>query len=97
MCLFLNRIAFANQVGSVPLDWALGAFILQTTAAADAEKPNWPFAILINHSPILLSVVAILMISMLVSWTLSKWRKPQVKTIYDLEKGRYIVTRVNRC
>ncbi|KAI6676836.1 hypothetical protein NL676_037632 [Syzygium grande] len=92
-----DRIAFANQVGSVPLDWALGAFILQTTADADAEKPNWPFAILINHSPILLSVVAILMISMLVSWTLSKWRKPQVKTIYDLEKGRYIVTRVNRC
>ncbi|KAF8021473.1 hypothetical protein BT93_G1805 [Corymbia citriodora subsp. variegata] len=92
-----DRIAFANQVGSVPLDWALGAFILQATAAVDAEKPSWPFTILINHSPILLLLLAILIISMLISWTLSKWRKPQVKTIYDLEKGRYIVTRVNRC
>ncbi|KAI3429160.1 ATP-diphosphatase [Psidium guajava] len=92
-----DRIAFANQVGSVPLDWALGAFILQTTAAADAEKPNWPFNILHHDLPILVSLVAILIISMLISWTLSKWRKPQVKTIYDLEKGRYIVTRLNRC
>ncbi|KAM1065485.1 hypothetical protein ACFX2B_020789 [Malus domestica] len=55
-----ERIGFANQVGSIPLDWALGAFILQM-------------------------------------WSVSKWRKPQLKTIYDLEKGRYIVTRVSKC
>ncbi|XP_010066911.2 probable apyrase 6 isoform X1 [Eucalyptus grandis] len=91
-----DRIAFSNQVGSVPLDWALGAFILQATGATDVEQPSWPFTVVNNHSPILLSLLAILIISMFISWIISKWRKPQVKIIYDLEKGRYTVTRVNR-
>ncbi|XP_020207809.1 probable apyrase 6 [Cajanus cajan] len=36
-----ERIKVANQVGSIPLDWALGAFILQTTADADIQNHNW--------------------------------------------------------
>lgn len=28
------------------------------------------------------------------AYFVSKWRKPHLKTIYDLEKGKYIVTRV---
>ncbi|KAK8945789.1 putative apyrase 6 [Platanthera guangdongensis] len=35
-----NRVVFANQVGEVPLDWALGAFIMQKTAEA-AIHPDW--------------------------------------------------------
>ncbi|KAG9151377.1 hypothetical protein Leryth_023812 [Lithospermum erythrorhizon] len=29
-------------------------------------------------------------------WTVSKWKKAQQKTIYDLEKGKYIVRRIRR-
>ncbi|XP_014520985.1 probable apyrase 6 isoform X2 [Vigna radiata var. radiata] len=36
-----ERVKVANQVGSIPLDWALGAFILQTTADADIQNHNW--------------------------------------------------------
>ncbi|KAF5751989.1 apyrase 6 isoform X1 [Tripterygium wilfordii] len=92
-----ERIGFANQVGSIPLDWALGAFILQSTADLDVEQPDWIATITSEDSPTLLSLIAILVILMFVAWSVSKWRKPQLKTVYDLEKGRYIVTRMNRC
>ncbi|TQD78247.1 hypothetical protein C1H46_036192 [Malus baccata] len=72
-----ERIGFANQVGSIPLDWALGAFILQSTSDLDVGHSDWLTTIIV--------------------WSVSKWRKPQLKTIYDLEKGRYIVTRVSKC
>ncbi|KAA8529422.1 hypothetical protein F0562_033779 [Nyssa sinensis] len=37
-----ERIGFANQVGDIPLDWALGAFILQSTGDLGVEwAPNW--------------------------------------------------------
>ncbi|XP_054810155.1 probable apyrase 6 [Prosopis cineraria] len=89
-----ERIKVANQVGSIPLDWALGAFILQSTADSDAQNHNW-IANVSNGSPTLLLLIAIFVI-LFTAWSISKWRKPQLKTIYDLEKGRYIVTRVGR-
>ncbi|XP_009360337.2 probable apyrase 6 isoform X1 [Pyrus x bretschneideri] len=91
-----ERIGFANQVGSIPLDWALGAFILQSTSDLDVGHSDWLTAIIDDGSPTLLSVIFIFSILMFTVWSLSKWRKPQLKTIYDLEKGRYIVTRVSR-
>ncbi|KAI9111514.1 hypothetical protein K1719_017204 [Acacia pycnantha] len=90
-----ERIKVANQVGSIPLDWALGAFILQSTADSDVQNHNW-IANISNGSPRLLSLIAIFVILLFTAWSISKWRKPQLKTIYDLEKGRYIVTRVGR-
>ncbi|KAF3431464.1 hypothetical protein FNV43_RR26195 [Rhamnella rubrinervis] len=90
-----ERISVANQVESIPLDWALGAFILQSTSDLALEQPDW-FSIISDESPTLLSLIAIFIILMFTAWSISKWRKPQLKTIYDLEKGRYIVTRVNR-
>ncbi|XP_061355433.1 probable apyrase 6 isoform X2 [Gastrolobium bilobum] len=36
-----ERVKVANQVGSIPLDWALGAFILQTTSDADIQMHDW--------------------------------------------------------
>lgn len=83
-------------MGNIPLDWALGAFILQNTAKLDLEHAHWIANIISDDSPTLLSIIAIFLVLMFVAWSVSKWRKPQLKTIYDLEKGRYIVTRVNR-
>lgn len=91
-----ERIKVANQVGSIPLDWALGAFIMQTAADADIQNHNWFASIFSNESPTLLSLVGIFVILLFAAWSISRWRKPQLKTIYDLEKGRYITTRVGR-
>lgn len=91
-----TRIRVANQVGSIPLDWALGAFILQSTSELDIGHTGWISAIISDGSPTLLSVIFIFAILLFTVWSLSKWRKPQLKTIYDLEKGRYIVTRIGR-
>ncbi|KAL5100252.1 hypothetical protein RYX36_004579 [Vicia faba] len=94
-----ERIKVANQVRNVPLDWALGAFILQTTTAdpdPDPHNHNWIAAIFSNESPTLLTPVGIFIILLFTAWSISRWRKPQLKTIYDLEKGRYITTRVCR-
>ncbi|RDX92835.1 putative apyrase 6 [Mucuna pruriens] len=88
-----ERIKVANQVGIIPLDWALGAFILQTTADGDIlQNHNWIATIFSDEPPTLLSIIGIF-IMLLTAWSISRWRKPQLKTIYDLEKGRYITTR----
>lgn len=92
-----ERIGYANQVGDIPLDWALGAFILQSTTNLEAEHSDWITTVVSDESPTLLSLVVILIILMFTVWSISKCKKPQLKTIYDLEKGRYIVTRINRC
>eukprot|EP00257_Ricinus_communis_P018158 XP_015576788.1 probable apyrase 6 [Ricinus communis] len=91
-----ERIGYANEVGNMPLDWALGAFILQSTAELDMQHPDWIATIINDDSPTLISLIAIAILLMFVAWSISKWRKPQLKTVYDLEKGRYIVTRVGR-
>ncbi|KAK6159953.1 hypothetical protein DH2020_003334 [Rehmannia glutinosa] len=36
-----NMIGYANQVDNIPLDWALGAFILQSAANLDANHSDW--------------------------------------------------------
>ena len=93
----MSRIGFTNHVGDVPLDWALGAFILQSTADLDAEQPpNLMATTVRNDSHTFIALIVIVIIVMFGACSLSKWRKPQLKTIYDLEKGKYIITRVSR-
>ncbi|CAN4124473.1 unnamed protein product [Withania somnifera] len=92
-----DRIGYANEVENIPLDWALGAFILQSTVELDKEHSGW-FAIMFSEDPlILLLFFAFFILVMFTAWYVSKWRKPQLKTVYDLEKGKYIVTHVGRC
>ncbi|XP_043706061.1 probable apyrase 6 isoform X2 [Telopea speciosissima] len=91
-----NRINFANKVGDIPLDWALGAFILHNTDDSGVGQNDWIATIIVEDSSTLLSLIVVAAILIVTVWFVSKWRKPQLKTIYDLEKGRYIVTRVNR-
>lgn len=91
-----ERIRVANQVGDIRLDWPLGAFILQSTANMDVNHPDWISTIINDDSPTLLYLICIVVIVMFTAWSASKCRKPHLKTIYDLEKGRYIVTRISR-
>ncbi|XP_073105103.1 probable apyrase 6 isoform X3 [Elaeis guineensis] len=90
-----KRIGFANQVGGIPLDWALGAFIMQKMPKQSPEHSGWITAIVGNDSSIL-SLFLVPSVLIMTAWTVSKWKKPQLKTIYDLEKGRYIIRQVNR-
>ncbi|KAL2903908.1 putative apyrase 6 [Bienertia sinuspersici] len=91
-----RRIGYTNQVENVPLDWALGAVILQTTGATNGANHGWISSLIgIDFPNISLIMVATTLLIFAVCY-ISHWRKPYFKTIYDLERGRYIVTRINR-
>ncbi|XP_010554315.1 PREDICTED: probable apyrase 6 isoform X2 [Tarenaya hassleriana] len=92
-----GRIMFTNQAGDMPLDWALGAFILNTASTISHASHHlaWINALIGHDSTKLLYLIGIsIFLVFSVCWV-SKWRKPQLKTVYDLENGRYIVTRIN--
>lgn len=90
-----RSIGYTNKVDNVPLDWALGAFILQTTAASNGANHGW-MASLTSDFPNVFLIVGVAFLLIFTACYASHWRKPYLKTIYDLEKGRYIVTRINR-
>ncbi|KAL6009193.1 hypothetical protein ACLOJK_022420 [Asimina triloba] len=81
-----ERIAFANQVGDIPLDWAVGAFIMLRAADSDAEGLDWVVGMVGDDSSAPLSLFIVSAALIFIAWLVSKWRKPQLKTIYDLEK-----------
>jgi apyrase len=85
------RVRFTNFVGSTPVDWALGAMIYQLSNGLGAQPPSGRWL----GSPNLLAGVAALGGVALVLFayrTLTAYRRSNVTTIYDLEKGRYILT-----
>ncbi|PKI40301.1 probable apyrase 6 [Punica granatum] len=92
-----ERIETANRTGNIiPLDWTLGAYIVQTMVdPVYSEQDNFG-QIVGNESVTYFSLFAILLVVVLAIVLIFQWRKPQFKTIYDLEKGHYIVTRVPR-
>ncbi|KAI3796051.1 hypothetical protein L1987_38713 [Smallanthus sonchifolius] len=90
-----KRIGYANQVNNIPLDWALGAFIFETMSELNAGQLNPPKSIFTVDSSMLSGLIFVIVL-LLAAYYVSKWRKPSVKTIFDLEKGKYIVTRVVR-
>lgn len=90
------RIGFVNQTESTPLDWTLGAFIFQSMQEPPELEHKNQDRIVGNESVTYFSLFAFLLIATLAAIFVLQWRKPQLKTIYDLEKGRYIVTRVPR-
>lgn len=91
-----KRIGFANNTEGVPFDWTLGALIFQSMLEPLESEINNLDEIVGNESVTYFSLFAILLIALLASFFVLQLRKPQLKTIYDLEKGRYIVTRVPR-
>lgn len=90
-----KRVGFANQMGNAPLDWTLGAFIMQTVEEPEMDPDNLT-RIIGNNTVTYLSMFAALFFVIIAAFFVSQLRKPQLKTIYDLEKGHYIVTRVPR-
>lgn len=90
-----KRIGYANQVNDIPLDWALGAFIFQVMSDLDIRQ-LYPTKSILNADFSTLGGLVFVSLLLFATYYVSKWRKPTVKTIYDLEKGKYIVTRVGR-
>ncbi|KAG0471331.1 hypothetical protein HPP92_015877 [Vanilla planifolia] len=80
-----SRLWFANQVDGIHLDWALGAFILQTK-----EHLGWAASIFHFNFFSLLGIITVFLLLMFFIWLMLRLQKPQLKTVYDLEKGRYI-------
>ncbi|XP_020694998.1 probable apyrase 6 isoform X2 [Dendrobium catenatum] len=86
-----KRLWFSDNVQNIQVDWALGAFIMKTM-----EQMGW--IAFISHDRFF-TLFGIIVLSSLLSfaiWLILRLRKPQLKTVYDLEKGRYIVTKVSR-
>ncbi|KAL8518715.1 hypothetical protein ACS0TY_009893 [Phlomoides rotata] len=81
-----HRIKYASHVHDTPLDWALGAFILQSAAELDENNSDMMGTIIRGELSSLPLLFGLLLVFVFVSWFVSKWRKPQLKTIYDLEK-----------
>ncbi|CAK9863058.1 unnamed protein product [Sphagnum jensenii] len=85
-----ERVKFTNKVHDVPLDWALGALIVRLNEDVEQSSPVWwMFTVLVLKG---LFLVALLGIGILAIWFVARCRRPQLTTIYDLEKGRYITT-----
>nr|XP_018680908.1 PREDICTED: probable apyrase 6 [Musa acuminata subsp. malaccensis] len=87
-----KRIEYTNQVGDMEIDWALGAYIVQSMTKS-SENAGWVTAMIHGDLVLLLLVASALLV--LTAWLVSKWRRPRMKTIYDLEKGHYIITRAS--
>ncbi|KAM3239795.1 hypothetical protein ACQJBY_053466 [Aegilops geniculata] len=86
-----KRIEYSNQIGDTHIEWALGAFIANTKhrilGASGAAATRAP-----KHRPVLAVLGAFLACGVFLGL---RWRKPKTKIIYDLEKGRYIMTRIS--
>lgn len=91
-----NRLQYANQVGSTELEWALGAFIMHSISNLNTNHAYEITSLVRSNIASILSPFVVFVLLAFAVWIVLRWRKPQLKTIYDLEKGRYIVTRVNR-
>ena len=84
---------------STLVDWRLGAFITQTLMEPpESEEVEKVVTHMIGNKSISYFVLfAILLVFvLLVAFFVMKLRKPQFKTVYDIEKGCYIVTLIPR-
>ncbi|CAN6319816.1 unnamed protein product [Urochloa humidicola] len=86
-----KRIEYSNQAGDIQVEWALGAFI--TLMHNTSLKPSHTAAASTHSNRTLFAVVGMFLLCGV--FLVSRWRKPKTKIIYDLEKGRYIITRIS--
>ncbi|GAB4859912.1 hypothetical protein Ancab_011393 [Ancistrocladus abbreviatus] len=92
-----ERVGFSGDAGIIPVDWTLGAFVFQMMSEPLELKMDTEDQIVGTESVTYFLLFAfLLIIVLLATFFVMKLRKPQFKTIYDLEKGRYIITRVPR-
>lgn len=93
MSIRASRIGFSIHEEGAPVDWTLGAFILHMEMGPQLESEA---DIIGNETVMCLSLFAVLFLVLVAAFYTTWWRKPQMKTVYDLEKGHYIVTRIPR-
>ncbi|CAL5001937.1 unnamed protein product [Urochloa decumbens] len=91
-----KRIDVVNQIHGVPVDWALGAFVVQTTLNRTEYSDSSVSYLNSYDSSGLAPLFLITTVVVFTAFSILRWRRPQLKTIYGMEKGRYIITRVNR-
>lgn len=72
-----TRVVFANQVGEVPLDWALGAFIMQKTSEA-AIHSDWIAIFILAIRSHLRSIFVFVSILMFLGWFVLNRLRPQL-------------------
>ena len=94
--ILICRVGFGNRKINSDVDWTLGSFITETMAEPLELEHLDTGMIVGNESVTYFSLFAFLFLFMLAAFFVLQWRKPQLKTVYDLEKGRYIVTRIPR-
>ncbi|KAK6926443.1 Nucleoside phosphatase GDA1/CD39 [Dillenia turbinata] len=95
--IYDKRIGFAQHGNGGAVDWTLGAFVLQTMLFEPLElEPDNSDHVVGNDMVTFFTLFAILLMVVVAALFVVKWRRPQLRTIYDLEKGHYIVTRVPR-
>lgn len=90
------RVGYGNQNINRHVDWTLGYFIIETNAEPLELEHIDTGMIIGNESVTYFSLFAFIFLVMLAGFFIMQWRKPQLKTVYDLEKGHYIVTRIPR-
>lgn len=86
-----KRIEYSNQVGGIQVEWALGAFI--TNIQSTVLEPSSTAATSVHNNKPLIAVLGAFLVCGV--FLVLRWRKPKTKIIYDLEKGRYIITRIS--
>ncbi|KAJ4801137.1 GDA1/CD39 nucleoside phosphatase family protein [Rhynchospora pubera] len=91
-----ERVDFANKVGNVPVDWALGAFVMLKASTDDTGDQHWVNFLARYDLSGVSSLLFFPMLLVFAACSILRCKKPQFKTIYDLEKGRYIITRIKR-
>ncbi|XP_024358023.1 probable apyrase 3 isoform X1 [Physcomitrium patens] len=84
-----NKVLFTDSVNSVPVEWTLGFFISRLSEDKAAYSPLILFE---GFFGIVLLFLGLLATGSLIFWFVTRLRRPQHKTIYDLEKGRYFTT-----
>lgn len=89
-----KRIGLGTPGENISPAWIYGAFILQLMQEpVEMERENIE-EIVGNDAVTYLTLFTVLLIAVLGAVFLLKCQKPQVKTVYDLQKGHYIVTRL---
>ncbi|BAT89093.1 hypothetical protein VIGAN_05277600 [Vigna angularis var. angularis] len=91
-----KRVGFGNEKINSHVDWTLGSFIIETMGEPLELEHIDTGMIVGNESVTYFSLFAFLFLIILAAFFVMQWRKPQLKTVYDLEKGHYIVTRIRR-
>ena len=81
---------FAESVNSVQVEWTLGFFLTHLLEEQVRSSPSVVISgEVFGNTALFLGLLAIFGVLL---WFVTRWRRPQLKTIYDLEKGRYFTT-----